>query len=151
MLLFNLCWKSKIAISMSKLQFLMKMLGIKNCNFDIGIVIFWQDSILGFRLNVCLQQGDASWPNKEFWSLIRKLSKYRTLVPHKQRCWGAKWPNARMNYNQWRKALLETLHTKKKMSKKTDIHGFEHIELPAKLLDCLLRSNKATSINQFKL
>jgi len=42
-----------------------------------------------------------------------------------------------------RKALLETLHThKKNMSKKTDIHEckkkrFEHIEVPAKLLDCL--------------
>jgi len=43
-----------------------------------------------------------------------------------------------------RKVLSETLHTKKK----TDIHEseakrFEHIELPAKLLDYFLRSNKS--------
>jgi len=46
-----------------------------------------------------------------------------------------------------RKALLETLHTHtKKMSKKpifTNLKkGFEHIELPAKLLDYFLRSTK---------
>ena len=54
-----------------------------------------------------------------------------------------------------RKALfkLETLHTqKKKMSEKPILSNlknrFEHIELPAKLLDYFLRSNKS-NINQF--
>jgi len=53
-----------------------------------------------------------------------------------------------------RKALLETLHTnqKKKKGEKnvrkkpifTNLKKrFEHIELPAKLLDCFLRSNKS--------
>ena len=49
-----------------------------------------------------------------------------------------------------RKALLETLHAKK-ISKKlifTNLKKrFEHIELPAKLLDYFLRSNKS-NINQ---
>jgi len=44
-------------------------------------------------------------------------------------------------------ALLETLHThaKKKCLEKTDVHEcqeFEHMELPAKLLDYFLRRNK---------
>jgi len=52
-----------------------------------------------------------------------------------------------------RKALLDTLHThKNKMSKKKPIFTnlkkrFEHIELPAKLLDYFWRSNKS-NINQ---
>jgi len=52
-----------------------------------------------------------------------------------------------------RKALLETLHThKKKNVRKKPISThlkkrFEHIELPAKLLDYFLRSNKS-NINQ---
>jgi len=52
-----------------------------------------------------------------------------------------------------RKALLETLHTqKKKYVRKNPIFTnlkkrFEHIELPAKLLDYFLRSNKS-NINQ---
>jgi len=49
-----------------------------------------------------------------------------------------------------RKALLETLHTHKKNVKKNPIFTktiFEHIELPAKLLDYFLRSNKR-NINQ---
>ena len=50
-----------------------------------------------------------------------------------------------------RKALLETLHTKKNVRKNpifTNLKkGFEHIELPAKLLDYFLRSNKS-DINQ---
>ena len=52
-----------------------------------------------------------------------------------------------------RKALLETLHTqKKKIQKKQTFTNlkkrFEHIELPANLLDYFLRSNKATSIKK---
>jgi len=50
-----------------------------------------------------------------------------------------------------RKALLKTLHTQKKCQEKpifTNLKTrFEHIELPAKLLDCFLRSNKS-NINQ---
>jgi len=50
-----------------------------------------------------------------------------------------------------RKALLETLHTHKKIRKNpifTNLKKrFEHIELPAKLLDYFLRSNKS-NINQ---
>jgi len=52
-----------------------------------------------------------------------------------------------------RKALLETLHThtKKNVRKKPIFTNpkkiFEHIELPAKLLDYFLRSNKS-NINQ---
>jgi len=51
-----------------------------------------------------------------------------------------------------RKALLETLHTQKKNVRKNPIFTnlkkrFEHIELPAKLLDYFLRSNKS-NINQ---
>jgi len=48
-----------------------------------------------------------------------------------------------------RKALLETLHTKKKCQKKPIFTNLkkEHIELPAKLLDYFLRSNKS-NINQ---
>ena len=51
-----------------------------------------------------------------------------------------------------RKALLETLHTQKKNDRKKPISTnlkkrFEHIELPAKLLDYFLRSNKS-NINQ---
>jgi len=53
-----------------------------------------------------------------------------------------------------RKALLEALHTTKKKRKKSqekpDIHeskSFEHIELPAKLLDYFLRRSK-NNINQ---
>jgi len=52
-----------------------------------------------------------------------------------------------------RKALLETLHIRTKQNvRKNPIFTnrkkkFEHIELPAKLLDCLLRSNKS-KINQ---
>jgi len=47
-----------------------------------------------------------------------------------------------------RKALLETLHTPKKKSQNKPIltnlkKRFEHIELPAKLLDYFLRSNKS--------
>jgi len=47
-----------------------------------------------------------------------------------------------------RKGLLETLHTHKKKNKKNSIFTnlkkrFEHIELPAKLLDYLLRSNES--------
>jgi len=53
-----------------------------------------------------------------------------------------------------RKALLETLHIQKKMSEKKSIFtnlkkGFEHIELPAKLLDYFLRSNES-NINQLQ-
>ena len=53
-----------------------------------------------------------------------------------------------------RKALLETLHTpKKKNVRKNSIltnvkKRFEHIELPSKLLDYFLRSNKSNIINQ---
>ena len=50
-----------------------------------------------------------------------------------------------------RKALLETLHTQKNIIKKTIFRNlrkrFEHIELPAKLLDHFLRSNKS-NMNQ---
>ena len=51
-----------------------------------------------------------------------------------------------------RKALKETLHTQKKKCQAklifTDLKNrFEHIELPAKLLDYFLRSNKS-NINQ---
>jgi len=54
-----------------------------------------------------------------------------------------------------RKVLLETLHTEKKQEKKrqkklifTNLKKrFEYIELPAKLLDYFLRSNKR-NINQ---
>ena len=51
-----------------------------------------------------------------------------------------------------RKALLETLHTPKNKCQKKPIFTnlkkrFEHIELPAKLLDYFLRSNKS-NINQ---
>ena len=51
-----------------------------------------------------------------------------------------------------RKALLETLHTQKKCPKKKPIFSnlkkrFEHKELPAKLLDYLLRNNES-NINQ---
>ena len=46
-----------------------------------------------------------------------------------------------------KKGFVRDLAHTKKMSKKTDIHGFEHIELPAKLLDYFLRSNKS-NINQ---
>jgi len=46
-----------------------------------------------------------------------------------------------------RKALLETLHTQKKIPIKPIFTNpkkrFEHIELPAKLLDHFLRSNKS--------
>jgi len=47
-----------------------------------------------------------------------------------------------------RKALLENLHTQQKMPGKKLIFTnlqkkFEHIELPAKLLDYFLRSNKS--------
>jgi len=59
-----------------------------------------------------------------------------------------------------RKALLETLHTHQKKKGKTMVRKnpiftnlkkrFEHIELPAKLLDYFLRSNKS-NINQFQL
>ena len=46
-----------------------------------------------------------------------------------------------------RKALLETLHTHQKKKSETPIFTnlrkrFEHIELPAKLLDYFLRKNK---------
>jgi len=52
-----------------------------------------------------------------------------------------------------RKALLETLQQQKKIVRKNTIFTnpkkrFEHIELPAKLLDYFLRSNKS-SINQY--
>jgi len=51
-----------------------------------------------------------------------------------------------------RKALLETLHKPKKKCQETPIFTnlmkrFKHIELPAKLLDYFLRSNKS-NINQ---
>ena len=56
-----------------------------------------------------------------------------------------------------RKALLETLHTHKKKKQKKNVRKkliftnqkkrFEHIKLPAKLLDYFLRSNKS-NINQ---
>jgi hypothetical protein len=51
-----------------------------------------------------------------------------------------------------KKALLKTLHTGKKTCQKKPISTnqkkrFEHIELPAKLLDYFLRSNKS-NINQ---
>jgi hypothetical protein len=51
-----------------------------------------------------------------------------------------------------RKALLETLQQPKKKCQKNPIFTnlkkrFEHIELPAKLLDYFLRSNKS-NINQ---
>ena len=54
-----------------------------------------------------------------------------------------------------RKALLETLHTHKNKPKKNQKKPiftnqkkrFEHIELPAKLLDYFLRSNKNTQSN----
>ena len=51
-----------------------------------------------------------------------------------------------------RKALLESLHTQKKNVRKKPIFTnlkkrFEHIELPAKLLDSLLRSNKSNINN----
>jgi len=47
-----------------------------------------------------------------------------------------------------RKALLETLHTQQKKCQKKPIFTnlkkrFEHIELPAKLLDYFLPSNKS--------
>ena len=52
-----------------------------------------------------------------------------------------------------RKALLETLHTQKKNVKKKPMFTnlkkrFEHIELPAKLLDYFLRSNKSNIKNR---
>jgi len=56
-----------------------------------------------------------------------------------------------------RKALLETLHTHTKKNRKKNVRKkpmftnvkkrFEHIELPAKILDYFLRSNKS-NINQ---
>jgi len=57
----------------------------------------------------------------------------------------------------WRKTLLEALHTQKKQNEKRHVRinpiftnlkkRFEHIELPAKLLDYFVRSNKS-NINQ---
>jgi len=63
----------------------------------------------------------------------------------------------RMSYLRRKKGFVRDLaHTQKiKCQKKpifTDLKNrFEHIELPAKLLDYFLRSNKATSIKCRKL